>query len=512
MKRVLSLLFCSIIFSQVFSQNVAINNDGSQPNAGAILDIKSANKGLLIPRVNLTSETDVSTIPSPVTSLLVFNTNAALPDGVGFYFWNGNNKWSKLATVNASNSISWGLAGNSGINPVTDFIGTTDNQPLVFKTNNILSGKIDQGINSVYFGQHAGESITTATDNTFIGDAAGSNNTSGSDNLFAGPLSGNANTSGYSNIFLGKEAGKSNISGFLNLATGIRALYSNTNGQRNIAHGYQTLYYNTTGSDNLGVGTSALYANTTGVYNIGIGYHALEKSVAAGYNIAIGSFSLLSNVAGDENVGVGNSALILNNTGHNNIAIGGLALSENTSGNYNVAIGDGAGAINGNLSNTACIGKGAGVRINNAMAFGNTSVEKWLFGIDAIFVNRALQIGSTAINGNGAFLTNGDTWTNASSRMKKENFSDLNSNDLLQKISQLSIQKWKYKGTDEYHIGPVAEDFYATFGLGTDDKGISTVDPAGIALAGMKELILINEKQNKLIEQLQERIEMLEKK
>ena len=62
----------------------------------------------------------------------------------------------------------------------------------------------------------------------------------------------------------------------------------------------------------------------------------------------------------------------------------------------------------------------------------------------------------------------------------------------MQKISGLSIQRWKYKGTNEYHIGPTAQDFYKAFNVGTDDKGISTIDPAGISLLAIQELIKEN--------------------
>ena len=124
MKKIFTFLILSIIINNARSQNVAINNDGSQPNASAMLDIKNANKGLLIPRVSLVSETDASTIPSPVVSLLVYNTNAALPEGAGFYFWNGNGKWSKLATLNSLNNVSWGVGGNNATDPNTNFIGT----------------------------------------------------------------------------------------------------------------------------------------------------------------------------------------------------------------------------------------------------------------------------------------------------------------------------------------------------------------------------------------------------
>ncbi len=61
------------------------------------------------------------------------------------------------------------------------------------------------------------------------------------------------------------------------------------------------------------------------------------------------------------------------------------------------------------------------------------------------------------------------------------------------KISDLTIQRSKYKGTDKYHIGPTAQDFYKTFNVGTDDKGISTIDPAGISSAPIQELIKQNQ-------------------
>ena len=56
-----------------FAQNVGINSSGALPDSSAGLDISSTNKGLLIPRVALTSTLDVFTIPSPATSLLVYN-------------------------------------------------------------------------------------------------------------------------------------------------------------------------------------------------------------------------------------------------------------------------------------------------------------------------------------------------------------------------------------------------------------------------------------------------------
>ncbi len=97
--------------SQVFDNTTNVGIGTATPNASARLDINSNSKGLLIPRVSLTSVSDVSTIASPATSLLVYNTNAAMTNGngVGFFMFNGT-EWEKLVT-NASNSTiftSWG--------------------------------------------------------------------------------------------------------------------------------------------------------------------------------------------------------------------------------------------------------------------------------------------------------------------------------------------------------------------------------------------------------------------
>jgi hypothetical protein len=68
---------------------------------------------------------------------------------------------------------------------------------------------------------------------------------------------------------------------------------------------------------------------------------------------------------------------------------------------------------------------------------------------------------------------------------KKEGFEAINGDDIARlQLRKLPITKWRYKGSDEYHIGPMAQDFYALFSLGSDDVSISTIDPAGIALRG----------------------------
>ena len=71
------------------------------PDASAKLDVYSTNKGFLPPRVTLTSSTDNTTIQSPATGLLVYNTgnNAGLV--AGYYYWNGSS-WATIANAQGS--------------------------------------------------------------------------------------------------------------------------------------------------------------------------------------------------------------------------------------------------------------------------------------------------------------------------------------------------------------------------------------------------------------------------
>lgn len=105
----------------------------------------------------------------------------------------------------------------------------------------------------------------------------------------------------------------------------------------------------------------------------------------------------------------------------------------------------------------------------------------------------------------GAYLSNGGTWTNSSDSTRKSNIKHIDNADILQKIRLLNISEWEYKDDEgrARHIGPMAQDFYAAFGLGHDATSISTIDPAGVALSGIQALADENE-------QLKERVHALE--
>ena len=82
----------------------------------------------------------------------------------------------------------------------------------------------------------------------------------------------------------------------------------------------------------------------------------------------------------------------------------------------------------------------------------------------------------------------------------------------MEKIAALPITQWNYKVDSDKikHIGPVAQDFYALFGLGYDDKSISTLNLAGIALIAIQEQEKNSQKQKSEIEQLKAQVSQLQ--
>ncbi len=121
-----------------FTQNVGISSTAITPDVSAGLEVRYTNKGVLIPRVALTSVSDAATIVTPVTSLLVYCTGTGGLSPAGYYYNSGTSavpNWVRMAT-GTSLDDAWKLLGNAGTNSATNFLGTTDAQDLVLKTNN----------------------------------------------------------------------------------------------------------------------------------------------------------------------------------------------------------------------------------------------------------------------------------------------------------------------------------------------------------------------------------------
>ncbi len=82
------------------------------------------------------------------------------------------------------------------------------------------------------------------------------------------------------------------------------------------------------------------------------------------------------------------------------------------------------------------------------------------------------------------------TLTQSSSREAKDGFALVDGREVLERVAALPLSSWSYKhdGPGVRHLGPVAEDFHAAFGLGANDKGISSLDTSGVALAAIQGL------------------------
>ncbi len=268
-----------------------------------------------------------------------------------------------------------------------------------------------------------------------------------------------------------------------------------------------------------GVGNQAWgWASTIGGgrNNVNRGY---ECTIAGGTHNNIQTQAVVSTICG----GIDNQALV--DTG--SAILGGRWNMVN--GKYSAIFGGESNSMSGVFSVTA--GAGNDVRDNIVFAFGqnmyiaaNESHRAYFFGPNAagtsgnysnsgfLVVNRfngdyPIHVGTNNTNGNGAHLTTGGVWTNGSSRSFKERFVQYRPAEVLEKILQLPVEGYFYKGTQEYHITPMAEDFYRLFGTGvheiieTDstgqlvrrpnpdvDKYLAASDVAGVALLGIQAL------------------------
>lgn len=125
---------------------------------------------------------------------------------------------------------------------------------------------------------------------------------------------------------------------------------------------------------------------------------------------------------------------------------------------------------------------------------------------DSATEDRRLQL-----DADGNLFVSG-SFTQLSSRTAKENFVEVAGDVLLDRLADLPVWTWNYLHTSatDRHIGPVAEDFYASFGFGTTERTLSPGDVAGVALAATKALQNEIAERDAHIARLEERLARLE--
>src|SRR5882672_2126218 len=497
-----------------------------------------------------------------------------------------------LGGLSASNV--WKTGGNAGTTPGVNFLGSTDNQPLVLKVNNAVALRIDPatyGPNMV--GGLAAIQPTVMTSGLRGAVVAGGGAPAGPVNGFGGgdfhaiydsdstigggfgnkvgTDNGNVNDAPFGTVGGGVFNTAANYASTVaggdgNYAAGARAAIGG--GAANqawsldsvVAGGVNNIIMNNSPNSAIGGGYSNLvqrnapYSTIAGGTNNFIQYGLASSTIGGGAqnSIFVGGTpgNLLTRSAtigggwGNRIYGTVDPELFLNpaygtigggcgNTIYGYAATVPGGCSNVASGDFSLAAGARAKATNpgsfvwadsqaadfySSANNDFSIRASGGVRLNTdtSMFFGSQMrqmLNLWStqYGIGVQTLNtyfrsdfgyswfkggvhndaqfnpgaggtEMMRLDPTGLRVNGTFVS-------ASDRNLKENFERVDSRAVLEKVAALPVSSWNYKSDQSSrHLGPMAQDFYAAFGVGPDDKHITTVDESGVALAAIQGL------------------------
>lgn len=396
--------------------------------------------------------------------------------------------------------LAWLLGGNAGTDPAVDFLGTTDNQPLVVVVNgqrvmryeptpgtpNVVGGSsgnsVDPGSEAVTIaggGAVAPFFVEPNSAGGFASTVSGGagNTTSGNESTVGGGFENTA-SAGQSTVGGGQSnhatGGLSTVGGgFNNTASGTHATVGG--GSTNTASATDSTVAG--GVANFATGTNS--GVTGGSQN---GATALDAAVTGGFqNLASGDNATVG--GGVQNLASGPQSFVAG--GFNNFAQGTQSFAAGTTA---VASDNGSfvwadGIVAGFNSNTfPCTGQAnctptSGVNTFNVRATG---------GIRFV----------TALNGSGAPLNGcylaagGGTWNCLSDRHAKRGFRPVDDGMLLRALDRMPVKTWSYRSEpgSVRHMGPTAQAFSRAFHLGSDPAAIDSIDEAGVALAAIKGL------------------------
>jgi hypothetical protein len=205
------------------------------------------------------------------------------------------------------------------------------------------------------------------------------------------------------------------------------------------------------------------------LYSVGMGYQPRATGVAS---TAIGAYN---QATGDYALSLGSYCQA---TASHAVAIGTQAYA---TGIYSIALGSGA--------NTN--GKDGSMVIGDDTYF-QTSYSSADNQLTMRF-NGGYRLWSSYPDSTaGVYMRHGQSgWSNYCDRNIKENFIELDGEELLEKLHSIPVTEWNYKkgDTSMKYVGPMAQDFYAAFHLGgTDSLGINSISIDGVNMAGIKAL------------------------
>ncbi|MBS7787154.1 tail fiber domain-containing protein [Flavobacterium sp. CYK-55] len=417
---------------------------------------------------------------------------------------NGTATWQ-----NASNN-AWGLLGNTGTNATTNFLGTIDNVDLVFRRNNISSGKI--GLNNTFFGVNSGV-VNTGDYNTFIGERAGFANATGQDNTFLGRLAGANGTFGDDNSYIGYAAGL-NSTGNSNIIFGAFAS-QNTTGNFNVFVGNQSGSTNTTGARNtlLGFNADVGAANLTNATAIGN-----LAQVNTSNSLVLGSINGVNGSLVSTNVGIGTTAPIralhvsTGSSGGTPLGSSDIVLESNgptyqhfltpSTSETGILFGSNLNAIHSGI-----IANNVGSTLGLQFRAGGNTTRMTITSAGDVGIGTAAPGGQFELSLNEGRKPTSNTWTIPSDARLKEVHGTYQKG--LSEIRQLRTVRYHYKNTDKKTFDPkvlskeafgfLAQEVQPLFpeAVGTDADGYLNFDLHPILIASinaLQELDMQNQK------------------
>lgn len=228
-----------------------------------------------------------------------------------------------------------------------------------------------------------------------------------------------------------------------------------------------------------------------GNYSLAAG---LDTRASGDYSVALGSGSVAAQqmafAMGENCVASGAASVALGYHAHTNARQGSFVFADRSS----------VDTIRAGVNHSANWRVSGGFRI-----FTSSNLTTGLTFQSGASVSNWGQANAVISTYTGAMLTTGGVWQNASDVNRKHSFVPVSGEDILAKLRSVPITSWSYKAEPNgiRHIGPTAQDFYKTFGLGSDEKSIGTVDADGIALAGVKALDTRTQGLNDRVSELQ---------
>jgi trimeric autotransporter adhesin len=411
-------------------------------------------------------------------------------------------------------SNAWVLGGNAFGAP--SVIGTTDAQPLTVQSGGALLSLVIPGGNGLRISQstvaNAPNVVNGSSANAVTADVRGAT------------ISGGGIPSGSSDPDYGGENPNLVTDHYGTVAGG----YGNRAGNNNAT--VNDAAFATVGGGNANVASGSLSVVTGGYSNTASGY--ISSIVGGELNKAIDSYSFVgggrSNSAsgsesvvagGRANTSPGASSAILGGTSNNTAGaeasvVGG---SNNTAaGTQSVVVG-GFGNIANGMGSLAAGTKAKALQ-NGCFVWGDTLNDNVECNTTDAFVVRArggvsfFTAGTSAAYTGATLPAGAGAWTTLSDVNVKTAFQNIDVRAVLNKVIRMPITSWQYKAQSGVrHIGPTAQAFAQSFGLGESDTGISTVDADGVALAAIQGLNQKVESQAKLISNRDKKIDQLER-